>query len=78
MYKYCKKKLHLFTPKNTLWFTDRNGKQQRTCKKCRADRLKNSPARKALLRRQYLKKSARKLKYLNVTGIINGIMGCAS
>lgn len=73
--RYCKKKLHLFTPKNTLWFTDINGKQQRTCKACRAERLKNSPARKAALHRRYLKRSANKLKFLNVTGIVQGLLG---
>lgn len=65
-------------PNNVIWSKRKNGKHQRQCKKCDRATRKNSPARKDYERRKYLKRSAKKLKFLNATGIIQGIMQCVN
>lgn len=71
------KKGHELKPNNIIWFMGVHGKYLRKCKKCDSHRRKNSIARKQLEHRRYMKRSANKLKHLNVTGIILGTMSLA-
>lgn len=74
--KLCKKG-HELKPNNIIWFMGIHGKYLRKCKKCDNER-RRSATRKQLEHRRYMRRSANKLKYLNVTAIIQGMMGYGS
>jgi hypothetical protein len=77
-YRLCKRKLHELRPENILWSMGIHGKYQRACRKCNNEARKRNPKRlernRARAKKRNAARRAAKLRFLNASGIIQGLM----